>query len=186
MRLYRDAATRRWAEGKPGSAIANIYAMHKKLIAFEEMNRVSVWDRSGPRAKLDEAIQGQELLMSPAAGLGLLHLIQGDLDKTRRKSDSMEAGQYLSKVYTVGNNAARARQDWRPAVQAAANEVDAWYYGGTPGAARLKRALDRISRGKTLVPGVPLCDRCGGWGHIPSFAHVEGGVCFECGGSGVA
>ena len=28
------------------------------------------------------------------------------------------------------------------------------------------------------------CSRCGGSGDIPSYKHVEGGVCFRCGGSG--
>ena len=28
------------------------------------------------------------------------------------------------------------------------------------------------------------CGRCGGPGVIPSYRHVEGGVCFECGGNG--
>jgi DnaJ-class molecular chaperone len=29
------------------------------------------------------------------------------------------------------------------------------------------------------------CDRCGGRGHIPAYNHVQGGVCFQCWGSGV-
>jgi len=29
------------------------------------------------------------------------------------------------------------------------------------------------------------CDRCGGRGHIPVYNHVQGGVCFQCWGSGV-
>jgi hypothetical protein len=28
------------------------------------------------------------------------------------------------------------------------------------------------------------CDRCGGRGHMKEYAHVSGGVCFECNGSG--
>ena len=29
------------------------------------------------------------------------------------------------------------------------------------------------------------CPRCGGRGYIPHYAHVDAGVCFECGGSGL-
>ena len=29
------------------------------------------------------------------------------------------------------------------------------------------------------------CDLCGGRGHIPVYNHVQGGVCFQCWGSGV-
>ena len=28
------------------------------------------------------------------------------------------------------------------------------------------------------------CPRCGGFGIINAFKHIEGGVCFECGGTG--
>lgn len=28
------------------------------------------------------------------------------------------------------------------------------------------------------------CPRCGGRGNIPAFSHVQGGVCFKCGGTG--
>lgn len=30
----------------------------------------------------------------------------------------------------------------------------------------------------------PVCGRCHGAGRIGAFAHVAGGVCFECGGDG--
>ena len=33
-------------------------------------------------------------------------------------------------------------------------------------------------------PSPPTCKKCGGSGHIPSYSHVAGGVCFRCGGSG--
>ena len=29
-----------------------------------------------------------------------------------------------------------------------------------------------------------VCSRCGGTGYLPEYNHVEGGVCFACGGSG--
>lgn len=35
-----------------------------------------------------------------------------------------------------------------------------------------------------LRPGEVPCDKCGGLGVIPSYIHVDGGVCFDCGGSG--
>lgn len=28
------------------------------------------------------------------------------------------------------------------------------------------------------------CRRCGGWGVIPAYSHVNGGVCRACGGTG--
>lgn len=32
--------------------------------------------------------------------------------------------------------------------------------------------------------GAEPCKRCGGRGAIPQFAHIEGGICFWCNGSG--
>lgn len=29
-----------------------------------------------------------------------------------------------------------------------------------------------------------VCPKCAGRGHIPAFSHVQGGVCFKCGGHG--
>ena len=30
-----------------------------------------------------------------------------------------------------------------------------------------------------------ICDKCKGLGYIPRFAHIKGGVCFQCRGLGV-
>lgn len=35
-----------------------------------------------------------------------------------------------------------------------------------------------------LRPGEVPCDKCGGLGVIPSYIHVDGGVCYDCGGPG--
>lgn len=49
-----------------------------------------------------------------------------------------------------------------------------------------KRAIEKWSGGaKVALTDPNRCDRCGGKGHLDAFKHVEGGTCFECGGSGV-
>ena len=44
--------------------------------------------------------------------------------------------------------------------------------------------FDRVDRNGTHIFTDCTCNRCGGDGYISYFAHVEAGVCFECGGSG--
>lgn len=44
--------------------------------------------------------------------------------------------------------------------------------------------LLRVDRNGTHYYSDPTCPKCGGTGYIPGYAHVEGGVCFLCGGSG--
>ena len=45
--------------------------------------------------------------------------------------------------------------------------------------------LDRIDKNGTHYYTDTQCPKCGGTGNIPCFSHVEDGVCFLCGGSGV-
>lgn len=45
--------------------------------------------------------------------------------------------------------------------------------------------LDRVDKNGTHYYTDTQCPKCGGTGNIPYFGHVEGGVCFLCGGSGV-
>lgn len=45
--------------------------------------------------------------------------------------------------------------------------------------------FDRVDKNGTHIFTDCNCRRCGGDGYISYFAHVEAGVCFECGGSGV-
>ena len=44
--------------------------------------------------------------------------------------------------------------------------------------------LERIDRNNTHYYTDTRCPKCGGTGYIPGYEHVEGGVCFMCGGSG--
>ena len=44
--------------------------------------------------------------------------------------------------------------------------------------------LLRVDRNGTHYYSDPTCPKCGGTGYLPGYAHVEGGVCFLCGGSG--
>ena len=44
--------------------------------------------------------------------------------------------------------------------------------------------LERIDRNNTHYYTDTHCPKCGGTGYIPGYEHVEGGVCFMCGGSG--
>lgn len=45
--------------------------------------------------------------------------------------------------------------------------------------------LNRVDRNGTHYYTDCKCPKCGGTGNIYYYAHVEGGVCFLCGGSGV-
>ena len=45
--------------------------------------------------------------------------------------------------------------------------------------------FDRVDRNGTTIFVDCTCDRCGGGGIIPYYRHVDNGVCFKCGGSGV-
>ena len=45
--------------------------------------------------------------------------------------------------------------------------------------------FDRVDRNGTTIFVDCTCDRCGGGGIIPYYGHVDNGVCFKCGGSGV-
>lgn len=44
--------------------------------------------------------------------------------------------------------------------------------------------LERIDRNNTHYYTDTRCPKCGGKGYIPGYEHVDGGVCFMCGGSG--
>lgn len=45
--------------------------------------------------------------------------------------------------------------------------------------------LVRVDRNNTHYYNDTRCPKCGGKGYIPGYEHVEGGVCFLCGGTGV-
>ena len=48
-----------------------------------------------------------------------------------------------------------------------------------------EKAQAHVDRCKKIeAQGFKVCDRCGGYGIISSYKHVNGGVCFECGGNG--
>lgn len=44
----------------------------------------------------------------------------------------------------------------------------------------------KVDKNGTHIFADCTCGRCGGTGIIPYYGHVDGGVCFECGGSGVS
>lgn len=44
--------------------------------------------------------------------------------------------------------------------------------------------LDRVDRNGTHYYTNNRCPKCGGEGYINYYNHVEGGVCFLCGGTG--
>lgn len=44
----------------------------------------------------------------------------------------------------------------------------------------------REDKNGTMIFVNKQCERCGGDGTIPYFGHVDNGICFECGGSGVS
>lgn len=41
-----------------------------------------------------------------------------------------------------------------------------------------------LSSTRPPVRILPACPRCGGTGYLPEYRHVQGGVCFRCGGEG--
>ena len=46
-------------------------------------------------------------------------------------------------------------------------------------------SLVKVDKNGTHIFADCTCRRCGGAGILPEYGHVDGGVCFECGGSGV-
>lgn len=44
----------------------------------------------------------------------------------------------------------------------------------------------KVDKNGTHVFADCTCNRCGGTGYLDCYGHVDGGVCFECGGSGVS
>lgn len=44
--------------------------------------------------------------------------------------------------------------------------------------------LERVDRNNTHYYTDTRCPKCGGKGYIPGYEHIDGGVCFMCGGSG--
>lgn len=48
-----------------------------------------------------------------------------------------------------------------------------------------QKVLSEFATGKLADPDARLCRKCGGAGVIASFRHIEGGQCFDCGGSGL-
>lgn len=49
-----------------------------------------------------------------------------------------------------------------------------------------KWRYDRTDRNQTRYFIDSTCHRCGGKGVIPCYGYIEGGLCFECGGSGLS
>lgn len=45
--------------------------------------------------------------------------------------------------------------------------------------------LTRVDRNGTHYYVDKKCPKCGGTGYVPGYEHVEGGICFLCGGSGI-
>jgi|GEM_PF-3064023 len=51
--------------------------------------------------------------------------------------------------------------------------------------ARMYSLLSELRNDRfSSIPYERICTRCGGSGYLPEYNHVEGGVCFACGGSG--
>lgn len=50
----------------------------------------------------------------------------------------------------------------------------------------MKDVLVKVDKNGTKYWANNTCQRCGGHGYISCYTHVEGGVCFDCGGSGIA
>ena len=77
--------------------------------------------------------------------------------------------------------------DVKVAVAQAAQDAEAWLSSTEPAAVFARKQIDKFKAG-TIVQakyGDQICERCGGAGFIAAFAHIDGGVCYECGGSGV-
>ena len=47
------------------------------------------------------------------------------------------------------------------------------------------RRLVRVDRNGTKYWETSRCSKCGGTGYIECYRHVDGGICFQCGGTGI-
>jgi 5-methylcytosine-specific restriction endonuclease McrA len=36
-----------------------------------------------------------------------------------------------------------------------------------------------------IISNTTKCDRCGGYGYIPQYSHIQSGICFKCWGEGI-
>ena len=36
-----------------------------------------------------------------------------------------------------------------------------------------------------IIKNTTKCDRCGGYGYIPEYSHIQSGICFKCWGEGI-
>lgn len=42
-----------------------------------------------------------------------------------------------------------------------------------------------INNSGVLISNASKCERCGGYGYLPKYSHIQSGVCFKCWGEGV-
>lgn len=70
------------------------------------------------------------------------------------------------------------------AIKEWATAVDAWAHSEAPSAQLMREVRDGKKHQVRLGPDEEFCDRCGGAGYISAYEHIDGGVCYDCDGTG--
>lgn len=197
---YFDAAKTHWAAGRVGSYYGNMFLGHIHVdvsgilvpagLSRDEssINGVGLIDQAWEQYPLlSRQLTEEQKTASERLGVELdrIRLARENLRKAARYSgkrkDAALALTILGTVYKVGNAEDTTKQ--RAVVIRASQEIDAWAASQEPSALLFHRALNR--KVDTIPEGTELCERCGGAGYISAFQHIDGGVCYECGGSGL-
>lgn len=184
---FMKAGKEHWAAHRPGSAQGN-WRLGWRLLGRSGHIADDVWDEWGGHmyATLDGAKAHVAGFSAPdnAVFKHLKRLSHPRFGGKKRKP-AMQA------MYYIGPAAFRDAQDrsgrlTREAVITRAREIDEWAVSDEPAAVLFREIAYKGKEPRDHIPDwAELCDRCSGIGVIDGFRHVDGGVCFDCGGSGL-
>lgn len=190
---WLDASQIRLSEGKLGSHNANLMLAMIRISKFADRWGVDIWENEGFGTKAFDVVtaclyqQGKRLELHRNI---IEALTWGGIRKKHRQT-SAAAHEAVRKVALCWKEIGEAAQhtttaaDWVEAARPIVVKYDEWSMGPSDGAVYFRKVVSDAFKGKVLMDGEELCFRCGGMGYFLQFSHVDGGVCYLCGGSGV-
>ena len=179
-----SASAQRLAEGKYAQArglydlASNVRWSHDQAFGINE--RIAQHGDAGPMS--NEAHHAHYSMWHPKDS----HPIQ----QVHKVMEGMNKQKRADKVHALFST--RDREYQRASESGDRKAVEGWWkkkiaeFESNPELTEyMGRVLEKWRGGYKVAPTDPhRCDRCGGRGQIDSFKHVEGGTCFECGGTG--